>query len=86
VNAPEGAGAFGARVMSRRLSRQPREPVTLLVTVLAKQPPLKSLPAEQPLPRLLPPERPLLTLPPGKHPLPALLPAKFDGHNTAICC
>jgi putative transposase len=74
------------RLMSRRLSRQPREPVTLLVTVLAKQPPLKSLPAEQPLPRLLPPERPLLTLPPGKHPLPALLPAKFDGHNTAICC
>jgi putative transposase len=75
------------RLMARRLSHQPREPVTVKVTVLAKQPPpLKSLPAEQPLPSLLPAERPLLALPPAKPPLPALPPAKFDGHAPAICC
>jgi putative transposase len=88
---PETTEAFiditMVRLMARRLSRQPREPVTVKVTMLAKQlPPLKSLPAEQPLPSLLSAERPLLALPPAKHPLPALLPAKFDGHAPAICC
>lgn len=74
------------RLMARRLARQPREPVTLLVTVLAQQPPLKSLRVGRPLPRLLPSERPLLALPSGKHPPPALLPARFDGSNPAIRC
>jgi len=74
------------RLMARRLARQPRELVPVVVMVLAKQQQPRSLPAEQTLPRLLPPERPLLALPPGKLPLPALLPAKLDGPNPAICC
>ena len=64
------------RRMARRLSRQPRQAVTVKVTVLTKQlPPLKSLPVEQRLPMLLSAERPL----------PALPSAKLDGHGRAIC-